>query len=79
MDTLVKLDSKRFQQILLNLVSNAIKFSNKDGQVIVQVKMLSKGANESFDKLLVSVIDSGIGIKKKNQGKLFKLYGSIKS
>ena len=35
---IVKTDCKRFQQVLLNLISNAIKFSNFNGLIIIRIK-----------------------------------------
>ena len=65
---------------MLNLVSNSLKFTDKLGRIIVQVKFMPRNEMmDSSDKLLVSIIDNGIGIKKKHQKKLFKLFGSIKS
>ena len=57
--------------MLLNIYSNAIKFTQKKGTITI---MIEKRVNE----LIVSVIDSGIGIKEKNKKKLFKLFGSVK-
>jgi two-component system, sensor histidine kinase and response regulator len=34
--------------------------------------------DHSKNMLIVSIVDSGLGIKKKDKGKLFKLFGSIK-
>jgi len=34
---------------------------------------------EDFDKLVISVIDTGIGIVKKDRQKLFKLFGTLQS
>ena len=67
---LVKSDRKRFQQVLLNLVSNAVKFT-ENGTIRIVVERL-----ENFVR--ASVVDSGIGIKPEDQPKLFKMFGSIK-
>jgi len=69
----VIIDSLRFQQVLLNLLTNAIKFTN-EGQVKLTV------SNETMDKeakkitMHVSVSDTGIGIKEKNQKKIFEAF-----
>ena len=34
---------------------------------------------EDFDKLVISIIDTGIGIKKKDRAKLFKLFGTLQN
>ena len=66
---------KRMQQVLLNLYSNAIKFTQKKGKIVIIIEKISVNGS---DKLLISMIDSGIGIEDRNQSKLFKLFGSIK-
>jgi signal transduction histidine kinase len=62
-------DEQRISQILLNLLSNALKFT-QDGTVKVTVEKHSE-----FFKIAVK--DSGIGISEENQQKLFKLFGFI--
>jgi len=58
-------DPVRFSQILINLISNAIKFTDKGYvKLVVDVK-----ANNDFIHFMV--IDSGIGISLENQKKLF--------
>lgn len=59
-------DPLRIKQITLNLISNAIKFTPKDGSVTLDLNYL-KDSNE----LEVSVRDTGIGISKENQKKVF--------
>lgn len=56
-ETFVRADLERIQQVLYNLIDNAIKFSNHDASVIVTVE--PKG-----NKVFVSVKDFGIGIPK---------------
>jgi len=53
----VSADLARIQQVLYNLIDNAIKFSNNDSSIIVSVEMKS-------NKVFVSVKDFGIGIPK---------------
>lgn len=67
---MIKSDEQRIMQIILNLMSNAIKFTVEG---FVKVHVMRK--DEDF--LLISVSDSGIGILKENQGKLFKLFGFL--
>ncbi len=62
-------DALRIKQVLLNLLSNAVKFTNK-GKVQFQIEFIGK--TETNAKLKFSVIDSGIGIKKANQEKIFE-------
>lgn len=57
-------DSRRIRQILINLIGNAIKFTEKGG-VAVNVSCAN-------DNLVISVADSGIGILPDNVERLFK-------
>lgn len=56
-ETFVSADLARIQQVLYNLIDNAIKFSNNDSSIIVSVETKSS-------KVFVSVKDFGIGIPK---------------
>jgi len=64
-------DEKRLRQVLLNLVGNAIKFTDR-GEVIVKAQVNERGRDRI--QLLFSVKDSGIGIKKEELGKLFQSF-----
>jgi signal transduction histidine kinase len=75
----VKTDIKRMQQVLLNLLSNAIKFTPSEGRVVVLVEKLKAEQILETDKIRISVTDNGLGIKKKNQGKLFQMFGTFKN
>lgn len=65
----VLLDPLRFKQILSNLVSNAIKFTEQ-GQVTVHL-VLEPGPLADQPTLQVTVEDSGIGIRPQDQQRLF--------
>jgi CheY-like chemotaxis protein/nitrogen-specific signal transduction histidine kinase/HPt (histidine-containing phosphotransfer) domain-containing protein len=62
-------DSLRIQQILSNLLGNAIKFTPQ-GKVGIQVQLLEQ--ENSNAKLLFSVSDTGIGISAEDQARLFQ-------
>jgi two-component system, sensor histidine kinase and response regulator len=64
-------DPLRLRQILINLTTNAIKFTN-EGEVIVKVKCLS--ISTKTVKLKFSVVDTGIGLTKKQKEKLFTAF-----
>lgn len=64
-------DPFRLKQILINLLGNAIKFTTF-GKIILKIDLLSQ-SNFSC-KLRFSVIDTGVGIKKENQQKIFKAF-----
>lgn len=65
-------DQTRFKQILVNLVSNAIKFSEPNEKVEVEIKRV----DNEFE---VSVKDQGTGIKAEELPKLFKPFQQTKS
>jgi PAS domain S-box-containing protein len=72
----VKGDQVRFGQILLNLVSNSVKFTDV-GQVKVDVSMISE--DEYITKLKISVTDTGIGIPKNFLAKIFDSFEQVKN
>ena len=64
-------DPLRVSQILLNLVSNAVKFTD-EGSILLQVKTLQNENNQSF--ISFEVRDTGIGIKEDRLNSLFENY-----
>ncbi|WP_056686211.1 MHYT domain-containing protein [Cytobacillus solani] len=64
-DRYVFIDEVRFRQILLNLLENAIKYNNKNGEITI-----SCDYNEGL--LIIHVIDNGIGIPKEEQQRIFE-------
>jgi len=65
---LLKGDPGRIKQVLINLCSNAIKFTNK-GEVFLIVELDED--TETFTKIKFSIKDTGIGINKDQQFRLF--------
>ncbi|MFP4025119.1 MAG: response regulator [Thiohalospira sp.] len=65
------LDELRLKQILLNLVSNAVKFTDQ-GHVKIKVSVNFFSKQEL--KLLICVEDTGIGIDSKEQEKVFQVF-----
>ncbi len=63
-NTIVFADGKMLISVLQNLVSNAIKYSRKGEQITVTAK-------KNEDKIIVEVKDTGIGMSKETQDKLF--------
>lgn len=61
----VYVDIEMIKSVLRNLISNAVKFSNPDSDIKVGIKA-------EDGKVIVSVTDSGKGIKKEDQHKLLK-------
>ncbi|MDY4302133.1 transporter substrate-binding domain-containing protein [Pseudomonas salmasensis] len=69
-DIEVLIDPLRFKQVLSNLVSNAIKFTEQ-GQVKIKVELQPTQAPEQIELKLV-VEDTGIGISREDQLRLFE-------
>ena len=66
-------DKKRLMQVLLNLTSNAFKFTFNGG-----IKISARASKISRTKCIeFCVEDTGIGIKQEDQQKLFKLFSMI--
>lgn len=65
-------DAERLRQILLNLISNALKFNRKKGKIILK-------AEEKDSSIVFEVQDEGNGIDEKDQRKLFEPYHRLES
>lgn len=63
-------DRSRISQVLINLLSNASRFSPEDSTVKLKV-------TEKEDSVMVSVEDEGIGLSEENMGELFKPFPQI--
>ncbi len=66
-------DPDRLQQVLLNLVSNAVKFTEK-GEVVVKVE-----AGDPPESIHVSVLDTGIGIAEEKIDVIFEKFAQADS
>jgi len=65
-------DPTRLSQVIINLVSNALKFTDKGGKINVTVESLERQNDHVLFKLSVS--DSGIGLSQEQQVKIFEAY-----
>lgn len=61
------IDPERINQVITNLITNAIKFTEDGGRINVEVSIMQ-------DKVRVGVIDTGIGIAKADVSKLFNKF-----
>ncbi|WP_049723875.1 PAS domain S-box protein [Gilvimarinus polysaccharolyticus] len=69
---LVHADSQRVTQILVNLISNAVKFSYAGGEVVLQL-------HEDQNDLVVSVVDNGVGISDEFRDRIFEKFSQADS
>lgn len=80
-DRILYSDPLRIKQILLNLLGNAIKFTNEGGSIILRVEQVNidcfKESDEIEKIIKFSVIDTGIGIEEEDKSKLFVLFGKL--
>ena len=63
------IDTDKLDKIIYNLLSNAAKYTNKDGHVQLKVR-----TNDTYDRIIIKVSDDGIGIPKDKQHNLFRRY-----
>ncbi|MGE8722000.1 SpoIIE family protein phosphatase [Leptospira terpstrae] len=68
-------DENKIQQILFNLIGNALKFT-ESGSIRINAKPVNNGY---LDFLEISVIDTGIGLSKEDQGKIFAPFAQADS
>jgi len=67
---LIYLDSDKITQVITNLISNALQFTNPGGKITLAVKMFKSN-------ICISVQDTGIGIKKEDKEKIFHKFHQI--
>lgn len=63
-------DGQRLEQVVLNLMTNATKFTPEGGEITLR-------AGERNTDLVIEVQDTGIGISKEEQSRLFKPYSRL--
>ena len=66
----VRADRNKVKQIMNNLLSNAVKFTHPGGRVTLRTRRV-------VDRLAVSVIDTGIGIKDEDQERIFQAFTQV--
>jgi signal transduction histidine kinase len=71
---LLRADPTRIRQVLLNLLSNAAKFTDL-GSIIVEASVIDNKSNP--DEIIVTVRDTGSGIKPEDHKKLFQPFSQL--
>jgi CheY-like chemotaxis protein/nitrogen-specific signal transduction histidine kinase len=73
----ILIDERRIQQVLINLLTNAVKFTPTDGRVTLEVSCAC--ATTGDQELMFDVRDTGIGITASDQARLFEPFIQIDS
>jgi len=72
---LFKSDANKIKQILINIISNAIKFTPNGGDINVTIQNI--GVNEDIATIKFSVEDTGIGISQEYKDKVFDAFTQV--
>jgi len=70
-------DRLRFIQILLNVLSNAVKFTGEGGKVHIAVRM--QETDKEMTQFIITIQDTGIGMSKEDVDKAFQSFGQVDS
>ncbi|NND34798.1 MAG: response regulator, partial [Saprospiraceae bacterium] len=71
-------DVTRIKQVIINLVNNAIKFTDK-GEIRIRISKYSHASTEDLIHLLFQVQDTGIGIEESKISRLFTAFSQVDS
>jgi signal transduction histidine kinase len=71
----VSADRGKVKQVLLNLMTNAIKYNRRDGKIHVRATLEQDGDRRMVQ---IAVADTGFGISKENQKRMFEKFFRIK-
>lgn len=69
-DAIVFVDEMHFTNVIFNLMDNAVKYKAEDRELNLTVTT----HNESDDKLIITIADNGIGIKREDLKKIFEKF-----
>ena len=70
-EIIVGFDCEKIEKVVINLISNSLKFRKKEGAVV----LVSLTHDDKF--IYIKVKDNGIGISKENMDRIFKIYERV--
>ncbi|MGO4272326.1 sensor histidine kinase [Paenibacillus sp. TAF58] len=73
-DIYIEADEDRLRQIIINLLSNGIAYTQDGGKVKVRVEPLDMNADGDYERLRLIVSDTGMGIPKKDLPRIFERF-----
>jgi len=74
---IIETDARKFQQIVFNFLSNAVKFTPEGGKVTLRAERL-RGADDEA-RVRVSVLDTGPGIAPEDQDRVFEKFSRVET
>ena len=72
-------DPDKLDKITTNLISNAFKFTPKNGRILITLQYETKGSTEEAFQLVLTVEDSGKGIPEDHRSKIFDRFYQVNS
>jgi signal transduction histidine kinase len=72
-------DEQKIKQVLINLVSNAVKFTPDGGSVRITARRVKDAGNDHQSSMVIAVEDTGPGISAADQLRLFKSFQQLDS
>ena len=70
LDNEIWVDGMKLENIIINLISNALKFTEKNGKIKVWIKLLE----EENQVLFIEISDTGVGIEPEKKEKIFEMF-----
>lgn len=75
----VRLSADRFTQVLTNIVSNAVKYTNSGGRILIRSERTPPFPGTAIPTLTIMVQDDGIGISPENLDKVFSKFEMVEA
>lgn len=75
----IKGDATKIKEVLINLMSNAVKFTSEDGYITTEIKRAEGPSHDGKVKINFSVQDTGIGIEKDKLKDIFNAFSQADS